>query len=421
MTGDLWLAASWPFVRDQLPLSPARVLEIGCGRHGGFVPMLRQSGYKADGVDPEAPDAPGYHRIEFERYELSGQIDAVVACTSLHHVADLGDVLDRAAAALASQGTLVVVEWDWERFDEATARWCFARLAPIPAESVPNWLHETRDEWAASHQPWDVYLRSWANQEGLYTGQEMLQKLDARYERQSCSHRPYFFPDLAQTSESDEQAAIDSGHIHATGVRYVGRPNQPTESTLKQLTPLQCASYHRAIRGSSPSQQGWLEIGDRIWVRRYEFADETCAVIGSEHGLVAVDTRASHRHADERLADFAMLSSKPVVAAVNTHGHWDHAFGNARFSHLPTRDRLTTMDLSHEEAEAIGEVEITPPTRLFDDCHTLDLGDRQVELRHLGRGHTDNDIVVRVSDSTATVAGDLIKSPSTSSTIRPSR
>ena len=59
-----------------------------------------------------------------------------MACTSLHHVADLGDVLDGVGAALAPDGALVVVEWAWERFDEATARWCFARLAPPDRKSV---------------------------------------------------------------------------------------------------------------------------------------------------------------------------------------------------------------------------------------------------------------------------------------------
>jgi 2-polyprenyl-3-methyl-5-hydroxy-6-metoxy-1,4-benzoquinol methylase len=39
-----------------LPAPPARVLEIGCGPLGGFVPMLRASGYDATGVDPRAPE-----------------------------------------------------------------------------------------------------------------------------------------------------------------------------------------------------------------------------------------------------------------------------------------------------------------------------------------------------------------------------
>jgi hypothetical protein len=55
---DPWLAAVWPFVRDQLPPAPASVLEVGCGTLGGFVPVLLDGGHQAVGVDPEAPDGP---------------------------------------------------------------------------------------------------------------------------------------------------------------------------------------------------------------------------------------------------------------------------------------------------------------------------------------------------------------------------
>jgi SAM-dependent methyltransferase len=125
-----WLAATWPLVKDNLPLAPAGVLEIGCGPLGGFVPDLRKSGYRGVGIDPEAPEGPEYRRVEFERDDSREQVDAIVACTSLHHVDDLADVLGRAQTRLAPDGVLVVVEWASERFDEATARWCFDRLPP---------------------------------------------------------------------------------------------------------------------------------------------------------------------------------------------------------------------------------------------------------------------------------------------------
>jgi hypothetical protein len=117
-------------------------------------------------------------------------------------------------------GALVVVEWAWEQFDEATARWCFARLAsPNPGEE-PGWLHKGQERWAASGQPWDDYLRSWATEEGLHPGEDIVRGLDARFHRQLHVEGPYFFPDLADTSEGQEQDAIDAGLIRAGGIRY---------------------------------------------------------------------------------------------------------------------------------------------------------------------------------------------------------
>jgi len=269
---ERWLAANWPFVQAYLPAAPARVVEIGCGPLGGFVPKLESAGYQATGIDPAAPAGSSYRQVEFEAYEAAGPVDAIVASVSLHHVADLAVVLDQVGAMLAPAGRVVIVEWAHERFDEPTARWCFARLPesgehhaprpepahhharppepaehhaprpepahqharpPEPAEHhahVPEsaedhaWLHHRRAEWRESGQPWDDYLRSWAQTGVLHSGQDILAALNARFETESVTYGPYFFADLLDTSEADEQAAIDAGLIQANRIRYAGRP-----------------------------------------------------------------------------------------------------------------------------------------------------------------------------------------------------
>jgi hypothetical protein len=70
---------------------------------------------------------------------------------------------------------------------------------------------------------WDGYCRAWADEEGLHAGQEIVRELDARFDRQLLSYGPYFFPDLADVSESEEQAAIDAGETQANRIGYVCR------------------------------------------------------------------------------------------------------------------------------------------------------------------------------------------------------
>jgi SAM-dependent methyltransferase len=217
---DRWLAAVWPFVSGQLPPAPVTVLEVGCGTLGGFVPALREGGYQAIGVDPEAPEGSHYQRIEFERYDPPRPVDCVVASLSLHHVADLDVALDRLQDLLAPGGTLVVVEWAWERFDEPTARWGFARLAPPSPGAEPGWLHKHQQRWSASGQSWDGYLRDWATAERLHPAETILRRLDTRFIRRHTADAPYLFADLADTSEAEEQAAIDAGQIQPVGIRY---------------------------------------------------------------------------------------------------------------------------------------------------------------------------------------------------------
>jgi len=219
---EVWLGYGWPFVRTVLPDPPAEVLEIGCGTRGGFVPALLRDGYTATGVDPEAPAGPEYRQEEFESYHPPRPAQAVVASASLHHVAGLDLVLDRMAAVLATSGVAVVIEWASEAFDEATARWCFARLPAADPGDEPGWLERHRAQWAASGLSWEAYIGGWLAEEGLHPGAAVIGALGERFARRSCEYGPFYFADLAGTTEADEQAAIDGCQIRAGGIRYAG-------------------------------------------------------------------------------------------------------------------------------------------------------------------------------------------------------
>lgn len=210
----------WPRIRPHLPAPPAVVVELGCGSHGGFVPALQHAGYQALGVDPQAPEGDAYRRVEFERTELPAPIHAVVASASLHHVADPAVVLDRMAEALAPGGAVVVVEWDWQSFDEPSARWCFERM---DSEQAGGWLQRTRENWLASGLGWEAYLSAWAAEHGMHGVPSLVRELDRRFDRLSCERGAFFFADLPHTTEADELRAIDAGEIRPLRIDYVAR------------------------------------------------------------------------------------------------------------------------------------------------------------------------------------------------------
>lgn len=149
----------------------------------------------------------------------------------------------------------------------------------------------------------------------------------------------------------------------------------------------------------------FTEVADRVWVHRAPSYDVNLTVVGGARGLVVVDTLASAAEATAAIPGIERLGAGSVVAVVNTHAHFDHVLGNAafleRFGHPPVH--------ATEDAAVATDPAAPPADHTFSSAAVIDLGDRQVELVHPGRGHTDGDLVVRIPDVDVLLAGDLVE------------
>ena len=177
----------------ELPRPPAHVLEVGCGQ-GELAEALVAAGYDVLAIDPEAPSGRIFRRTTIEELEEPGPFDAVVASRSLHHVGDLGTVLDKIAVLLRPGGAVILDEFAWDRLDARSA----AEVGIDP------------DEWREEH-------------EELHTAGAMLGALAKRFEERSLSWEPYLHREARQAvDEHAERRLIDSGRLAAIGFRYVG-------------------------------------------------------------------------------------------------------------------------------------------------------------------------------------------------------
>jgi glyoxylase-like metal-dependent hydrolase (beta-lactamase superfamily II) len=169
---------------------------------------------------------------------------------------------------------------------------------------------------------------------------------------------------------------------------------------------------------------GWVEIGDRIFVRRYAFYDQNIGVVLGDGEALVIDTRSTYGQAREIQAHLRELTPFPVTVVVDTHGHFDHAFGNAIFrpATIWGHERCVTFMerngerrkpmIAREEpdlAAELAEIVIDPPDRTFAETATILVGGRPLELSYLGRGHTDHDIVIEVPGTNVLFAGDLVE------------
>jgi glyoxylase-like metal-dependent hydrolase (beta-lactamase superfamily II) len=169
---------------------------------------------------------------------------------------------------------------------------------------------------------------------------------------------------------------------------------------------------------------GWVEIGDRVFVRRYAFYDQNIGVILGRAEALVIDTRSTYAQAREIQADIRELTDSPVGVVVDTHGHFDHVFGNGIFrpATIWGHERCVTFMVRNGEsrkrtiaaeeptlADDLAEIVIDPPDRVFATHARIEVGGREVMLRYLGRGHTDHDVVIEIPETDVVFAGDLLE------------
>ncbi len=172
----------------------------------------------------------------------------------------------------------------------------------------------------------------------------------------------------------------------------------------------------------------WVEVGDGVLARRHRELDLTTGLVLGEERALVVDTRGDARQGTELATAVRAVTGLPLVVAI-THAHFDHCFGTGAFLPCPVfahpRCRATlaaTADAQRAEwvthyclhgapdtADALAATDPPLPDYAVDPETPLDLGGRAVTLRHLGRGHTDHDLVVHVPDAAVVFAGDLVE------------
>jgi len=133
-------------------------------------------------------------------------------------------------------------------------------------------------------------------------------------------------------------------------------------------------------------------------------------VLRTSEGAVVVDTMTFRMQGD-RIRELAeQLGGGPVQVVMNTHWHRDHTHGNPAFApgtKIVSTER-TLEHLRNRDAEYwTGAAAETLPNETFTDEHELKLGGKTIRALHLGRGHTDGDMVVLFVEDRVLHAGDL--------------
>jgi glyoxylase-like metal-dependent hydrolase (beta-lactamase superfamily II) len=189
----------------------------------------------------------------------------------------------------------------------------------------------------------------------------------------------------------------------------------------------------------------------------------TLAVVGNssfivnDDDVIVIDDHVSPAAAWVLLEEIKDVTNRPVTTVINTHFHFDHAHGNQIFDqrvvsiigHEFTRQMLlnnsigmplyrnyvtglpgqiddlkkrlasesdaTTqaslerqISVAENNRAAQAELKPTPPNVTLTDRMTLYRGNREIQIRHLGRGHTAGDVVVFLPRERVVMTGDFL-------------
>jgi glyoxylase-like metal-dependent hydrolase (beta-lactamase superfamily II) len=184
------------------------------------------------------------------------------------------------------------------------------------------------------------------------------------------------------------------------------------------------------MRGAGP----FVEVADRVFHARYRQWDVGVGLVVGSGGALVVDTRAATAQGREVLDDVRRMGlGVDVTTVVNTHVHFDHTFGNPAFERATVIAHERVAATFRADAERVkrlvrDDLEAAPdygytvhdlhdlldtnprgPDVTVDERHSVDLGDRVIELAFAGRGHTDGDIRITVPDARVVFLGDLVE------------
>jgi len=132
-------------------------------------------------------------------------------------------------------------------------------------------------------------------------------------------------------------------------------------------------------------------------------------VVVTDEGVLVADGQANPDEGRRLLGEIRKVTSLPVRFIVNASPHGDHTGSNNVFPEAVILSHVNARKAMAETLELQSGVGIRPrlPEVLYSDQMILQLGDKRIELRYFGAGHTEGDTVVYLPDDKVAFLSEL--------------
>lgn len=171
------------------------------------------------------------------------------------------------------------------------------------------------------------------------------------------------------------------------------------------------------------------KLSDNAYAYTAEGDPNTGIIIGDE-AIMVIDTQATPVMAEDVIRRIREVSDKPIKYVLLSHYHAVRVLGASAYNAQEILASRDTYDLIVERGEQDKASEIgrfprlfrnaesippglTWPTMTFEGHMTVDLGNLEVHLMQVGRGHTKGDTITWLPKQKILFAGDLVEYQST--------
>lgn len=166
------------------------------------------------------------------------------------------------------------------------------------------------------------------------------------------------------------------------------------------------------------------EVGPDLYAFTAEGDPNTGVIIGDDSVMI-FDAQATPRLANLVIEKVRSVTDKPIRYVTLSHYHAVRVLGASAYD----ADEIIASDVCRSMVYERGQEDwdsefgrfprlfqghesipgLTWPTQTFETSMSVYLGNRRVDLMHLGRGHTAGDIVAWVPDAAVMFTGDLVE------------
>ena len=177
-----------------------------------------------------------------------------------------------------------------------------------------------------------------------------------------------------------------------------------------------------------PKQIDFDQLTENTWVYA-EDGDPTSGVIITDEGVMVIDTRSTPVAAQDLVDRVRKITDAPFKYVILTHYHAVRVLGAAAYNAEQIICSQPTYELIQERGQQDYDSEVgrfprlfngvesvpglTWPTMVFDNSLTLMMGGLEIQIKHLGRGHTQGDTIVWVPSQKVLFSGDLVENGAT--------